>query len=291
MAIDIKPSREWMASYLELVDFEAKHGHLYVPYKEGKRTKLNSWISLQRIKFKKNKLSAKQIELLDKIGFQRTAASQRLKNKCLLSLNLKPNSKWMASYQELANFKMKHGHLFVPYRKGKRTKLNSWISVQRLRLKQSRLSAMQIELLDKIGFRSPVIVKTWMENYQNLLAFKERHGHTNVTCASAAPKNLYGWVSKQRKSFAQKKLSAEQIKLLDKVGFIWSIYPALWKENYLSLIAFKKAHGRINVSRTESMSLNNWITNQRIKRNQNKLSAEQIGLLDKIGFVWGVVQA
>ena len=287
MAIDLKPNSEWMASYQELVDFKAEHGHLYVPYKGGKRTKLNSWISLQRINFKKNKLSAKQIELLEKIGFQQTPVSLRLKNKCLLSLNLKPNNKWMVSYQELVNYKMKHGHLFVPYENGKRTKLNSWISVQRLRLQQNRLSAKQIEMLDKIGFRSPRPVESWRENYQHLLAFKEKHGHTKVTRASAVPKKLCGWVSKQRESFSQKKLSVEQIKLLDKVGFIWSIYPALWKENYLSLRAFKKAHGRINVSRKESMRLSNWITNQRIKRNQNKLSDEQISLLDKIGFVWG----
>jgi hypothetical protein len=231
-------------------------------------------------------LSAQQIKLLDKIGFQRTAVPQRLKNKCLLSLNLKPNNKWMESYQKLANFKAKHGHLVVPCKNGKRTKLSSWISVQRLRLKQNMLSVKQIELLDKIGFRSPCIVKTWMDNYQHLLAYKQKYGHINVARTSTVPKNLYGWVSKQRESFAQKKLSAEQIKLLDKVGFIWSIFPALWKENYLSLVAFKKTHGRINVSRTENMRLNNWIVNQRIKRKQNKLSDEQISLLDKMGFVW-----
>lgn len=291
MAIDLKPNSEWMASYQELVNFKAKHGHLFVPYKEGKRTKLTNWISVQRIKLKKNKLTAKQIELLDKIGFQQTLVSQRLKNKCLLSLNLKPSDKWMESYQKLANFKAKHGHLVVPYKDGKRTKLNSWVSLQRLRLKQNRLSAKQIELLDKIGFREPRIVKMWMESYQRLLAYKEKYGHTNVTRASAVPKTLYGWVSRQRESFAQKKLSGEQIKLLNKTGFVWSIYSALWKENYLSLLAFKKVHRRINVSRTENMRLNNWIANQRMKRKQNKLSDEQISLLDKMGFVWGNARA
>lgn len=286
MAINLKPNNEWMASYQELVNFKETHGHLFVPYKEGKRTKLNSWISLQRINLKKNKLSAKQIKLLDQIGFKQTQVSLRLKNKYLLSLNLKPSSKWMVSYQELVNFKKKHGHLFVPYKEGKRAKLNSWLSVQRVRLKQKRLSAQQIELLDKIGFRSPCIVKTWMDNYQHLLAYKQKYGHINVTRTSTVPKNLYDWVSKQRESFAQKKLSVEQIKLLEKAGFVWSIHSALWKENYLSLLAFKKVHRRINISRTENMRLNNWIVNQRIKRRQNKLSDEQINLLDKMGFVW-----
>lgn len=36
MAIDLKPNNEWMASYLKLVNFKEKHGHLFVPYKEGK---------------------------------------------------------------------------------------------------------------------------------------------------------------------------------------------------------------------------------------------------------------
>lgn len=291
MAIDLKPNNQWMASYQELVNFKAKHGHLFVPYKEGKRTKLTNWMSLQRTHLKQSKLSVQQIKLLDQIGFQQSPVPQRLKNKCLLSLNLKPSPKWMESYQELVNFKAKHGHIFVPYKNGKRTKLNSWLSVQRVRLKQNRLSAQQIELLDKLSFRRSDITKRWMESYQCLLAYQEKHGHTNVTRASAVPKRLYGWVSKQRESFAQKKLSGEQIKLLDKVGFVWSIYPAIWKENYLSLLAFKKKHRRINVSRTENMRLNNWITNQRMKRNQNKLSEEQISLLDKIGFAWGNARA
>jgi hypothetical protein len=81
-------------------------------------------------------------------------------------------------------------------------------------------------------------------------------------------------------------------KLLDEIGFNWTIVDLktteLWNLHYQELLAFKQQHGHCKVptNYADSPQLGKWVSNQRRKRKQNKLSPEQEELLEEIGFLW-----
>ena len=56
----------------------------------------------------------------------------------------------------------------------------------------------------------------WQEKYQELIAFKEKHGHVNVPQKHP---ELGRWVNTQRNSYKEGKLSQERIDLLNVIGF------------------------------------------------------------------------
>ena len=68
----------------------------------------------------------------------------------------------------------------------------------------------------------------WEERFQELLDFRQEHGHCRVPKRYAANKSLANWVSKQRqerrKYFQGKKASItpDRIKALEEVGFCWN---------------------------------------------------------------------
>ena len=58
-----------------------------------------------------------------------------------------------------------------------------------------------------------------MDNYEKMKEFKLRHGRCRVS--SCTCKDLGGWVGFQRIKFKAGKLSADRIRLLDEINFIW----------------------------------------------------------------------
>ncbi|HYT62020.1 MAG TPA: helicase associated domain-containing protein, partial [Haliangiales bacterium] len=64
----------------------------------------------------------------------------------------------------------------------------------------------------------------------------------------------------------------------------------LWPMRYGQLVEFKKQYGHCNVpyNYSENRQLGIWVSNQRCKRKQHKLTPEREKLLNEVGFVWSV---
>lgn len=122
----------------------------------------------------------------------------------------------------------------------------------------SKLTPFRIKLLESAGF---VWAKkkgqhAWEEQFQNMLAFKRRHGHVNVPTKSSEQRALGRWVSTQRSVYKRWKsgelvaggnfsgsgddssannttiFTAEnlaeiedRIRRLDEIGFCWNLAP------------------------------------------------------------------
>jgi hypothetical protein len=126
-----------------------------------------------------------------------------------------------------------------------------------------------------------------------LAAYKDEHGNCNVnqTHVSEDNFNLGEWVGNQRASYRQKKLSAERIRRLEDIGFVWDSLEAAWENGYRLLGAYKDEHGDCDVPRAhvseDNFNLGNWVGTQRTSYRQEKLSAERIQRLEDVGFGWG----
>ena len=171
---------------LKLIEFRADHGNCRV---EKSNKELHRWIILIRQLYKKRKLAEKKVKILESLGFewrQKTGWEKREKLHA---------QEWNEKFESLVKYKQEHGHTNVPKEHGD---LGSWVQCLRRHKHQSDkikaglvsadrhdkrkfLSDEQIEKLESIGFTWNLAPKVdWDVRYQQVIEYKNVHGHTNV---------------------------------------------------------------------------------------------------------------
>jgi len=149
--------------------------------------------------------------------------------------------------------------------------------------------------------------RSWEESYDLLYNYKDLNGHCNVP---QSEKPLGTWTNTQRVEYAKyikgttSSMTAQRIKLLDDICFIWDAQGYTWNTRYNELCEFRKINGHCVVPRYSSLGA--WTEKQRIQykkyvaMNDNIcktdddescktiLTEERVKKLDTIGFVWDV---
>jgi hypothetical protein len=202
-------SGSWKTQFDELVAYKEAHGDCDVPAKWEENERLANWVSMQRQTKKRDALPEARVKLLNQIGFLwQSSAAQ------------KP---WEARYAELLHFKEAHGHCDVPVRNSDNPSLGVWVVNQRRNRKRGKLTAEQEKMLNDADFiwQAGTAQKSWETRYAELLQFKETHGHCDVSVRDSEHPSLGFWVVNQRTNRKSGKLTIEQVRLLDEVGFRW----------------------------------------------------------------------
>jgi hypothetical protein len=301
-----------------LMAFKAKYGHCDVSTR-GEDDSLGKWCSQLRVSYKKKqhnlkpqmKLSDEQIQRLNDAGFK----------WCLQKRELTSNKTFDDRFNDLRAFKAKYGHCDVSTR-GEDASLGMWCSVLRISYKkkqhnlkpQMKLSDEQIQRLSDAGFkwclqkRELPSNKTFDEHFNDLIAFKAKYGHCDVS-TRGEDASLGRWCKNVRASYKKMqhnqkphtKLSDEQIQCLSDAGFKWCLQKReltsnkTFDDRFNDLMAFKAKYGHCDVSaRGEDASLGQWCNKLRVsykKKQHNqkphtKLSDEQIQRLNDAGFKW-----
>lgn len=143
---------------------------------------------------------------------------------------------------------------------------------------------------------------SWDHRLNQLREFKAATGHTNVPNRYPANPQLATWVAEQCRHYKviskeptkKSSLSQERIRILEEMGFRWSIQESLWDERLQELMKYRAEHGSCNVPNKwkENPSLGKWVNAQRQYyriRNEGKatsITAERIAKLEAIGFEW-----
>ena len=128
------PKMTWEARFEELVRYKTAHGDCDVPQKQGK---LGGWVKTQRKVYKADSLAQDRIDRLNSIGFMWALLAQSAKVP------------WETRFNELVQYKTKHGDCNVPQRQGP---LGKWVHHQRCNYKEGKLSQDRINRLNDIGF-------------------------------------------------------------------------------------------------------------------------------------------
>jgi len=278
----------WNEMYHSLKDYHTRHGNADVPDGWKEDRKLARWVGQQRQKRKKAMITDEQVRLLDKLGF---------------TWQHRERGSWEDRYQELLEFKAKHGHCNVPFAYKETPKLGAFVNSMRTKKASGELSQQRIELLDRIGFQWEVLelanAEAWESRYAQLTAFKATHGHCKVPATWPENPSLGRWVSYQRRQKQSSTLNPTRETMLNAIGFDWGltrdfdgVNPRdLWNLRYEQLVEFAKQNGHCVVPyhHVENRQLGTWVANQRSKRKQNKLTPERERLLNEIGFSWTAV--
>jgi hypothetical protein len=138
---------------------------------------------------------------------------------------------WNDRFQELANFRQKHGHLLVRRSHPGKLPLLLWVKRQRYQYKMRKeakhctMTEERQAALEQLGFIWDSHAATWDERFSELVAFQSECGHCKVPTPFPPNPQLAGWVKSQRRQFklflSGKKsyMSKERMIQLSSLGF------------------------------------------------------------------------
>ncbi|MEP2777532.1 MAG: Helicase associated domain protein [Luteolibacter sp.] len=262
----------WDDRYGELISYYDEFGNCDIPARYKDNQDLARWVVTQRVKRRKNTISAERIELLDKLGF-----------------NWNPNdAEWRVKYLELVEYKKENGHCNVPQSDSRRDPLAGWLATQRSEYRRGALSAERTRLLENLGFCWERAHVHWNQRYKELVEYKKTYGDCKVPARFPPNKALAGWVYTQRKKFRDGTLDEEEKRLLDEIQFLWDIsefHADTWNQHYDALLLSLKNDGvtAINKGAQFAPGLSRWLGVQRSKNGQKNLSDEQRAKLEELG--------
>jgi hypothetical protein len=112
-------------------------------------------------------------------------------------------------------------------------------------------------------------LQNWNKRLEELVQYKQEHGHCNVTREYAPNPTLGNWVANQRRKHSgtqRPPFSEEEYDKLDSIGIDWKPYDTAWDKYFQQLFTYLKKTKLPPASRSE---LGNWIRHQR-RRLQGK---------------------
>lgn len=128
--------------YCKLKEFHERNGHCRVPSSSS----LGQWVVRQRFLFRRSGLTNERVSALNMLNFTWQTRAEMIWNKRM---------------NELREYKEANGHVIVPTNYPPNIQLSSWVSSQRRKYKNSKLSLSRIEELEEIGFAWRVELPSW----------------------------------------------------------------------------------------------------------------------------------
>ncbi len=265
-------SREyhWNQKYQEAKEFYDKHHYLDVSH--------NLWLKQQIKNYKQERLSEKQIQLLNDIHIQDYLEDS-----------------WNSYLRKAHEYYDEHHNIQVPvsYVCEDGTRLGQWLLRQRQLYSENKLTKDKIQKLNEIQMVWDSISQTrWMNGFTHAKDFFDQYHHLDVnrdyTCDDGY--KLGCWLVDQRKRKKKNIMSDEQIALLDSIDMIWDCYEHKWNMFYQKAIDYKNQFGDLNIPATyktqDGEALGVWIRSQRKAYSKDNYPQDRIEKLNLIGMRW-----
>jgi superfamily II DNA or RNA helicase len=277
-----EPDQEsWALAFSELTNFEKEHGHAMPPQTyEVDGIQLGSWVSHQRMRYNKGKLSKQEVGQFES----------------LTNWSWDPlEESWDDFCQELQSFAERNGEANPPKTyKVNDLPLGAWASRQRVLYRKGKLRADRIARLEEmIGWTWDKGIDVWESNFIKLTKYTSEFGTANPPQSFRDEySNLGIWVNSQRVKYRNGRLSAElAIRLESLRGWTWNPLDGIWESSYEKLLAFtdefKHASVPVSTDDPELKELSGWISRQRQSHRQKTLDEQKIKLLESLpGWSW-----
>ena len=143
----------------------------------------------------------------------------------------------------------------------------------------------------------------WNQKFFELMLYRAQHHHVDVLSTDEEHRDLYEWVTQQRKEYKRYSKNAEasllkedQIQVLTSVGFSFQVRKdENWFHQFDQLKNFQKKYGHVLVQRNaEFKGLGDWVVAQRTQHGlmlagkESQMTTHRKALLDEVGFVWSI---
>ena len=202
---------------------------------------------------------------------------------------------WARRFEELREFREKHGHVRVPARWRGNVPLGRWVVHQRELYRAGEIEPDRAKWLEELGMEWS-IPETHVEELDRymeqmlarLAAYRERYGHAGVT--DERDHGLARWIIRQRSYRKEGTLMNYRRERMDAAGFPWEAVECRWEEQFARLREFRErfGHPQVPVKWKEDLKLGRWVSHQRELHRTGCLPAEYRRRLEEIGFEWNV---
>ncbi len=276
----------WEKIFDALKEYKEEYGNCNVPKRWPKNKQLATWVSNQRVSYRKGILSEDRIRRLEDIGVELTYNRKE-----------KEEERWGEMLEALKEYKEEHGNCDVPSLCTENKQLGVWVGRQRAKYQRGILSSDRIKRLEDMGFlwpsREELDEKRWEEMLDVLKEYKEEFGNCNVPYGWPKNKQLGSWLANQRTNYKNGTLSEDRIRRLEDIGFELTYNRKEKEEERLAVMLevlkeYKEEYGNCNVPQRwpKNKPLASWVANQRTNYKNGKLSTDRIKRLEDIGFEW-----
>ena len=279
----------WDERFGQLKAFQERTGHLHVDIDWQLTDHLNvdidwqlkQWVRLQRRLERRGKLSSDRIRKLNEIGFDWNLT--------------KGQRTWSIMLAKLRAFKRLHGHCDLKQQHAGQYVLQSWLDDQHRKFARNTLTSDRILELKELGIvfdppesREQVLAKAWERMFEQLLAFKKKHGDCDVPRGYYGFEDLDSWGVCQRNLRAARKLKRGFIQRLDEVGFVWNTEEHRWRKTFSSCCESLSSGGvsGLEAAIQQDAALNRWVRSQQSAHKRRALSRQRQSLLNQVGFPW-----
>lgn len=148
----------------------------------------------------------------------------------------------------------------------------------------------------------PFHLEKWMDRFDELRQFKARNGHCLIPHKFPENPQLARWCKRQRRQYKLMMLgqtstmTAQRVKMLEDIGFVWCAQEETWKEKVHELRKYRQLHGNCEVpsNYAGNKQLAIWVKCQRrmyslyLEGKPCSITPERIAELEKEGFVWSI---
>ncbi len=285
MLWDDKYTRSWEKGFEHAREYFVQNGNLNVPtmFVCNDGFKLGAWIANHR----------------EKSGIRIT--KERRKKLDSIGMIWEKADPWEIRFVLAKKYFEEHGNLDMPaVYNADGMCVSKWVNEQKQIYRGKRsgksLSEEQIKRLESIGMqcqdRKDVI---WLSRYELLKKYKDENGNTDVPKDYSAEDGfkLGIWLKTQKLRLKKGECTAEQVGLLQEIGVCSDTLTAdeIWDRNYIAAQKWHSENGSLNVPRDymtdDGINLYNWLTVQKTRYKNKKLTNSQIGRLRLIGFEFG----
>ena len=265
----------WENHFIELQSFanHQKHTNVIAKYIQNNLL-LGRWVRRQRDLYKNRSLEKNKIDRLEKI----------------------PYWVWSVSidyWGEGISYLKKYTHIYGDARAPQRFKIDNfflgkWVGEQRTKYKNDELSSSEIRTLEAFnGWTWDFNSDAWNEKFAYLKSFAEKNNHCEVPKGIISKiGNLYIWISKQRKSYQENKLTQDQINKLNSISsWFWNPLADKWNINFEIYKEYLMHNTSNKVSRGaifKGLNIRNWVTIQKRRYQKNLISQKEITLLESL---------
>ncbi len=211
--------------------------------------------------------------------------------------------KWDFWYGLMLRYKKQKGNAnaLAEYKTPDGFNLGWWQGTQRANYNDGILSADRIKRLEDIGFVWDQIQEAFEQGIRETLRYKEQTGDANAhrSYKTSEGFKLGMWQSTRRRDYKKGILSADRIKRLEDIGFMWheerKLISKPWDFWYELTLKYKEQTGDANApteyKTTEGFNLGRWQSTQRQDFKKSTISVDRVKRLEDIGFIWDLMQA
>ena len=287
LGVSFEKTDAWEEKFALLKQYYAEHGDLKIPANYVVNgVWLARWLTEQKARLNgkftgrsgKKALTEEQAKKLMSLGVQKNV----LNNDIL----------WQEQYVCAKEFFEKNGHLNIPknYVSESGKSVGRWLAIQRKYKNDGKLSDERIALLDEIG-----MIWFYGEKWEKGFGYAETYFKKNgdlLVKKDYVTEDGYAlgkWIVNQRSAYkgtARSRLTDEQKKRLDDIGFVVDVNEYRWNCAYERAAEYYRYHGTVSVPRgykVDGIDLQSWFTEQRRAIKNGKLTSTQVMKLSQLG--------